>query len=167
MPVGFKNGTDGNLKIAVDAVGASIHPHHFLSLTKDGRSAIFSTTGNEDGHVILRGGKEPNFDAQAVDKAGSLMVNAGLSPRLMVDCSHANSGKDPERQPDVVESVCEQLGGGEDRVMGVMIESHLVAGKQSLGAELTYGQSITDACINWEDTVICLNQLAESVQKRG
>ncbi|MCH1478456.1 MAG: 3-deoxy-7-phosphoheptulonate synthase [Arenicellales bacterium] len=167
-PVGFKNGTDGNLKIAVDAVGASIHPHHFLSLTKDGRSAIFSTTGNEDGHVILRGGKEPNFDAQAVDKAGSLMVKAGLSARLMVDCSHANSGKDPERQPSVVESVCEQLGAGENRVMGVMIESHLIGGRQDIveGQSLTYGQSITDACIGWDATIPLLETLAAGVRSR-
>ncbi|MBT4108156.1 MAG: 3-deoxy-7-phosphoheptulonate synthase [Proteobacteria bacterium] len=167
-PVGFKNGTDGNLKIAVDAVGASIHPHHFLSLTKDGRSAIFSTTGNEDGHVILRGGKEPNFDAQAVDKAGSLMVKAGLSARLMVDCSHANSGKDPERQSDVVRSVCEQLGAGEDRVMGVMIESHLISGRQDIveGQSLTYGQSITDACIGWDATTQLLETLAAGVRSR-
>lgn len=167
-PVGFKNGTDGNLKIAVDAVGASIHPHHFLSLTKDGRSAIFSTTGNEDGHVILRGGKEPNFDSQAVDKAGSLMVKAGLSARLMVDCSHANSGKDPERQPSVVESVCEQLGAGEDRVMGVMIESHLIGGRQDIveGQSLTYGQSITDACIGWDATTQLLETLAAGVRSR-
>lgn len=167
-PVGFKNGTDGNLKIAVDAVGASIHPHHFLSQTKDGRSAIFSTTGNEDGHVILRGGKEPNFGAEAVEKAGSLMVKAGLSARLMVDCSHANSGKDPERQPSVVESVCEQLGAGEDRVMGVMIESHLIGGRQDIveGQSLTYGQSITDACIGWDATTQLLETLASGVRLR-
>ncbi len=110
-PVGFKNGTDGNLKIAVDAVGAAQHPHHFLTITKNGNSAILTTAGNEDGHVILRGGREPNYDATSIASAASLMTDAGLAPRLLVDCSHANSGKDPQRQPQVIDSVCEQLVG--------------------------------------------------------
>lgn len=167
-PVGFKNGTDGNLKIAVDAVGAAQHPHHFLTITKNGNSAILTTAGNEDSHVILRGGSEPNYDAQSIASAASLMSNAGLAPRLLVDCSHANSGKDPQRQPQVIRSVCEQLEGGERRLMGVMIESHLVGGRQDIvpGQALTYGQSITDSCIAWDETAPLIAQLADAVRKR-
>tara|TARA_Y100001960_G_scaffold327591_1_gene414380 strand:- start:821 stop:1888 length:1068 start_codon:yes stop_codon:yes gene_type:complete len=167
-PVGFKNGTDGNLKIAVDAVGAARHAHHFLTLTKDGRSAIFTTSGNEDGHVILRGGNKPNFDAESINLAASLMGKAGLTPRLMVDCSHANSGKDPQRQPAVVDAISAQLESGERRLMGVMIESHLVGGRQDIvsGEPLTYGQSITDSCIAWEETVPLIARLAEAVRRR-
>ncbi|MBR41627.1 MAG: 3-deoxy-7-phosphoheptulonate synthase [Acidiferrobacter sp.] len=167
-PVGFKNGTDGNLKIAVDAVGAAQHPHHFLTITKNGNSAILTTAGNEDGHVILRGGREPNYDATSIASAASLMTDAGLAPRLLVDCSHANSGKDPQRQPQVIDSVCEQLVGGERRLMGVMIESHLVGGRQDIvpGQALTYGQSITDSCIAWDETTPLITQLAEAVRRR-
>ena len=167
-PVGFKNGTDGNLKIAVDAVGAAQHPHHFLTITKNGNSAILTTAGNEDGHVILRGGSEPNYDAQSIASAASLMSDAGLTPRLLVDCSHANSGKDPQRQPQVIRSVCEQLEGGERRLMGVMIESHLVGGRQDIvpGQALTYGQSVTDGCIAWDETAPLIAQLADAVRKR-
>ena len=167
-PVGFKNGTDGNLKIAVDAVGAARHAHHFLTLTKNGHSAIFTTSGNEDGHVILRGGSEPNFDAKSISLAASLMSDAGLTPRLMVDCNHANSGKDPKRQPMVVDAICSQLHAGERRLMGVMIESHLVGGRQDIvsGEPLIYGQSITDSCIGWEETVPLISQLADAVRKR-
>ena len=167
-PVGFKNGTDGNLKIAVDAVGAAQHPHHFLTLTKDGHSAIFTTSGNEDSHVILRGGSEPNYDAKSIALAASLMDKAGLTPRLMVDCSHANSGKDPQRQQTVVDSICAQLEGGERRLMGAMIESHLIGGRQDTvsGQPLTYGQSITDSCIAWEETVPLITRLAEAVRGR-
>ena len=167
-PVGFKNGTDGNLKIAVDAVGAAIHPHHFLSLTKEGHSAIFATAGNQDGHLILRGGKEPNYDAQSIEQAAALMTKAGLAPRLMVDCSHANSGKDPQRQPAVIDAICAQLADGERRLMGVMIESHLTGGRQDIvaGKPLVYGQSITDACISWDETVPLLERLAQAVRNR-
>jgi 3-deoxy-7-phosphoheptulonate synthase len=167
-PVGFKNGTDGNLKIAVDAVGAAQHPHHFLTLTKEGRSAIYATAGNDDGHVILRGGIEPNYDSQSLDRAATLMSKAGIPTRLMVDCSHANSDKDPQRQPQVVGAVCDQLAAGERRLMGVMIESHLQSGRQDIipGETLTYGQSITDACIGWEDTLPLLSRLAEAVRDR-
>ena len=167
-PVGFKNGTDGNLKIAVDAVGAAQHPHHFLTLTKEGRSAIYATAGNDDGHVILRGGIEPNYDSQSLDQAAALMSKAGIPTRLMVDCSHANSNKDPQRQLEVVGAVCDQLAAGERRLMGVMIESHLQSGRQDIVPDetLTYGQSITDACIGWEDTLPLLSHLAEAVRGR-
>ena len=167
-PVGFKNGTDGNLKIAVDAVGAAQHPHHFLTLTKEGRSAIYATAGNDDGHVILRGGIEPNYDSLSLDRAAPLMSKAGIPTRLMVDCSHANSDKDPQRQPQVVGAVCDQLAAGERRLMGVMSESHLQSGRQDIipGETLTYGQSITDACIGWEDTLPLLSRLAEAVRDR-
>jgi 3-deoxy-7-phosphoheptulonate synthase len=167
-PVGFKNGTDGNLKIAVDAVGAAQHPHHFLTLAKNGHSAIFTTGGNDDGHLILRGGTEPNYDAQSVGRAADLMSAAGLAPRLMIDFSHANSGKDPTRQYQVAEDVCCQLAGGERRVIGAMIESHLAAGHQQImpGQPLTYGQSITDACIGWDDTEGLLQRLANAVSER-
>ena len=166
-PIGFKNSTYGDVQVAADAVKSAQHPHIFLSVMKSGKSAIFSTSGNEDCHVILRGGKTPNFDAASVQQAGKLLADGNLNDRLMVDMSHANSAKDHMRQLDVCKNLSEQIATGEERVMGVMIESHLVAGKQSLGADLTYGQSITDACIGWDDTVNCLDQLAEAVIKRS
>jgi 3-deoxy-7-phosphoheptulonate synthase len=167
-PVGFKNGTDGNLKIAVDAIRASQVPHHFLSVTKAGHSAIVHTTGNEDTHIILRGGKAPNYDAAAVEVASAELSKAGLAARVMIDCSHANSQKDYRRQLAVGANITEQIANGEDRIFGVMIESHLKAGRQDLapGKELTYGQSITDACIGWEETEGLLRELAEAVCKR-
>ncbi len=167
-PVGFKNGTDGNVKIAIDAIKAAGQPHHFLSVTKGGHSAIVSTNGNEDCHVILRGGKAPNHDAASVDAACQEMARAGLAQRLMVDASHANSQRVPERQVTVCESVAAQLAGGEERVVGVMIEGNLVAGRQDLkpGREPTYGQSITDACLGWEDSVRALAVLADGVRAR-
>ena len=167
-PVGFKNGTDGNVKIAVDAVGAASHPHHFLAVTKDGRSAIAATAGNPDCHVILRGGKTPNFDAAHVEAASSALAKAGLPGRLMIDASHANSGKNPDNQPAVIEDIALQMEAGESRIIGVMIESHLVAGQQNLvpGQPLVYGQSITDGCIGWEQTVTLLTRLARAVRKR-
>jgi 3-deoxy-7-phosphoheptulonate synthase len=167
-PVGFKNGTDGNLKIAVDAIRTSHHPHCFLSVTKAGHSAIVHTTGNDDCHVILRGGKKPNYDAASVDAASKQLASAGLAQRLMIDLSHSNSEKDFKRQVNVCHAVAEQIAGGDDRIMGVMIESHLKEGRQDLlpGKELAYGQSITDACIGWEDTVQLLDELAESVRGR-
>lgn len=166
-PVGFKNGTDGNLKIAVDAVRTSQHPHHFLSVTKGGHSAIVSTLGNEDTHVILRGGTiKANYDAQSVDAACKELAAAGLAQRLMVDFSHANSQKQFERQVDVGHDIARQLSSGERRIFGVMAESHLKSGRQDLvpGKALEYGVSITDGCIGWDETVPVLEALAEGVR---
>ncbi|MCK5499394.1 MAG: 3-deoxy-7-phosphoheptulonate synthase AroG [Gammaproteobacteria bacterium] len=167
-PVGFKNGTDGTTKIAVDAIGAALCPHHFLSLRKEGNSGIFSTTGNPDCHIILRGGKEPNYDAASVNKVSAELEKAGLPANIMIDFSHANSNKQYEKQMDVGTDVCNQLAAGDNRIFGVMIESHLIAGRQDIvvGKKLTYGQSITDACLGWEDTEILIDQLAKAVQKR-
>jgi 3-deoxy-7-phosphoheptulonate synthase len=167
-PVGFKNGTDGNVKIAVDAVGAASHPHHFLAVTKEGQATVAATAGNPDGHVILRGGKTPNYGAQDVVAACKLLEQSGLPARLMIDASHANSSKRPENQPRVVDDVAAQLEGGERRVVGVMVESHLVAGRQDLvpGKPLVYGQSITDGCIDWPASVGCLERLAAAVRLR-
>ncbi|HET9217378.1 MAG TPA: 3-deoxy-7-phosphoheptulonate synthase AroG [Terriglobia bacterium] len=167
-PVGFKNGTDGNLKIAVDAIRTSQHPHCFLSVTKEGHSAIVHTTGNEDCHVILRGGKKPNYDAASVELASKQLSAAGLAKRLMIDMSHSNSEKDFKKQILVGHAVAEQIAAGDDRIMGVMIESHLKEGRQDLlpGKELCYGMSITDACIGWEDTVATLEELAGAVRTR-
>jgi len=167
-PVGFKNGTDGNVRIAIDAIRAAQSPHHFLSVTKAGHSAIVSTTGNEDCHVILRGGKEPNYDAAHVDAAAKEIASAALAARLMIDFSHANSNKDFKRQIDVAKDVAGQLAGGDDRVVGVMVESHLVEGRQNLVPDtpLEYGKSITDACLGWEDSVAVLEILAQGVRAR-
>jgi 3-deoxy-7-phosphoheptulonate synthase len=167
-PVGFKNGTDGNVKIAVDAIKAASQPHHFLSVTKGGHSAIVSTAGNEDCHVILRGGTTPNYDAPSVDAACSAIGKAGLAARLMIDASHANSSKKHENQIPVCADIGRQIAGGDERIVGVMVESHLVAGRQDLqdGCTLTYGQSITDACIGWDESVGVLEGLAESVKER-
>ncbi len=167
-PVGFKNGTDGNVRIAVDAIKAAMQPHHFLSVTKAGHSAIVSTRGNEDCHVILRGGARPNFDAASVEAACAELAKAGLAQRLMIDASHANSSKDPQRQVDVCADIGRQLAGGEARIIGVMIESHLVAGRQDLvpGRPLTYGQSITDGCLGWESSLECLQSLAQGARER-
>ena len=163
-PVGFKNGTDGNLKIAIDAIGAASHPHHFLSVTKAGHSAIVHTAGNPDCHVILRGGKEPNYSAEHVRDAVAQLTKAGVSPRLMVDCSHANSRKDYTRQMEVARDVAAQIRNGEQNIMGVMVESHLVEGRQDKPE--TYGQSITDACIGWDTTEEMLALLADAVRNR-
>ena len=167
-PVGFKNGTDGNLKIAVDAIRTSQHPHCFLSVTKAGHSAIVLTTGNEDCHVILRGGKKPNYDASSVEIASKQLSSAGLAKRLMIDASHSNSEKDFKRQMVVSHAIAEQIDAGDNRIMGVMIESHLKEGRQDLSPDkdLCYGQSITDACIGWEDTVVLLEELAQAVRSR-
>ncbi|KKB07228.1 3-deoxy-7-phosphoheptulonate synthase [Devosia chinhatensis] len=167
-PVGFKNGTDGNVKIALDAVLSAAHPHHFLAVTKDGRSAIAATTGNEDGHIILRGGKTTNYDAASVDAAAQAAVNAGLNAAIMIDASHANSSKKPENQPLVLADIGGQVAAGDKRIIGVMVESNLEAGRQDLvpGTPLKYGQSITDGCIDWDSTVTTLTALAEAVEKR-
>jgi 3-deoxy-7-phosphoheptulonate synthase len=167
-PVGFKNGTGGDLTIAVDAVRAARHPHIFLSPTKSGRSAIFSSVGNLDAHVILRGGPAPNYDEATVQKVIDVLAAAELPPRLMIDCSHANSGKRPGRQGEVAEDVARRIAHGDRAVMGVMVESHLVAGRQDVapGVPLRFGQSITDACIGWEDSLALLNGLADAVRRR-
>lgn len=168
-PVGFKNATDGTIAIANDAINAAMRPHHFLSVTSAGHSAIFSTTGNEDAHIILRGGSDgPNYDAVSVDHVANSMQNANLKANIMIDLSHANSLKQCQRQLVVAEDVAEQIAGGDKRIMGVMIESHLKSGRQDIvpGQALVYGQSITDGCIDWDDTVIVLNNLARAVQKR-
>jgi 3-deoxy-7-phosphoheptulonate synthase len=167
-PVGFKNGTDGNVRIAVDAIKAAQAPHHFLSVTKAGHSAIVTTRGNEDCHAILRGGKSTNFDADSVEAACRDLAAAGVPPKIMIDCSHANSRKQHMLQIEVAEDVAAQMAGGEDRIVGVMVESHLKDGRQDLvpGKELEYGKSITDACIGWEDSVSVLDKLAEGVRAR-
>ena len=167
-PVGFKNGTDGNVRIAVDAVRSASQPHHFMAVTKDGLSAIASTTGNEDCHIILRGGKAPNYDADSVDAACAEVAKAGLSPAVMIDASHANSSKKPENQPKVVDDIAGQVAAGDNRIIGVMIESNLVAGRQDQvpGQPLVYGQSITDGCIGWDTTVAVLDRLAAAVEER-
>lgn len=168
-PIGFKNSTDGTIKIAIDAIGAAMSPHHFLSLTKSGHSAIFSTTGNEDVHIILRGGNgHPNYDAVSVEQVAEGLTKANLKPNIMIDFSHANSLKQCQRQLIVGEDVAGQIANGDHRIMGVMIESHLKAGRQDVidGQPLTYGQSITDACLSWEDTLPLLENLATAVQKR-
>ncbi len=167
-PVGFKNGTDGNIKIAVDAVQTASQAHHFLAVTKQGRSAIATTAGNTDCHLILRGGKSPNYDAPSVDAACKAIAAAGLSTCVMIDASHGNSSKRPENQPLVADAIARQIEAGDRRIGGVMIESHLLAGRQELvpGKPLTYGQSITDGCIDWETSVRVLERLADAVAKR-
>jgi len=167
-PVGFKNGTDGNVRIALDAVKSASQPHHFLAVTKDGRSAIASTSGNDDCHIILRGGKVPNFGAESVESAAAEATKAGIAPAIMVDASHANSSKKPENQPLVLADVGAQVAAGDRRIIGVMAESNLVAGRQDLvpGVPLTYGQSITDGCIGWDTTAAALEGLAEAVAAR-
>lgn len=171
FPVGFKNGTDGSLGVAIDAIGAVKHPHHFLSVTKPGVVAIVGTTGNEDCFVILRGGtKGTNYDAESIKEAKASLEKKGMRQSLMVDCSHGNSNKDHNNQPKVAASIAEQLANGEEAIMGVMIESNINEGNQKVPAEgkagLKYGVSITDACINWETTEAVLAQLAEGVKKR-
>ena len=166
-PVGFKNGTSGNVQIAVDAICSAQNPHHFLSVTKEGTSAIFKTTGNRDCHVILRGGTHTNYDAASIDSASELLQKANLAPRIMIDASHANSRKKHSRQRYVCRDVCSQLSDGDQRIMGVMIESNLVEGNQSLtDGNLVRGKSITDACIGWDETVVILQDLSDAVVAR-
>ena len=167
-PVGFKNGTDGNVRIAVEAVQAAAQPHHFMAVTKAGHTAIAATRGNADCHVILRGGAEPNFDAASVDAACNAIERAGLRAQVMIDASHANSRKNPANQPAVVDAIAAQLGAGERRIVGAMIESHLVGGRQDIvaGTPLVYGQSITDGCIDWDTSVGVLDRLAQAVRAR-
>jgi 3-deoxy-7-phosphoheptulonate synthase len=167
-PIGFKSGTDGNLQIALDAVAAASQPHHFPAVTKDGRAAIASTTGNEDCHIVLRGGRTPNYDAKSVDATSMEAARRGLQPNVMIDSSHANSGKNPDNQPAVVRSIADQVAVGDRRIIGVMIESNLVGGRQELtpGRDLVFGQSITDGCIDWKTSVTALETLAQAVRAR-
>jgi 3-deoxy-7-phosphoheptulonate synthase len=167
-PVGFKNGTDGDVQVAVDAILAARQQHHFLSVHKNGQVAIVSTRGNDDCHIILRGGRAPNYDAAGVNGAAAVLAAAGLPERLMIDVSHANSGKQFRRQKEVAAAVGAQLAAGDRRIVGVMVESNLVEGRQDLvpGKPPAYGQSITDACLGWEDSVALLEALAEAVRQR-
>jgi 3-deoxy-7-phosphoheptulonate synthase len=171
-PIGFKNGTDGNIKIASDAIQSAARPHHFLGVHKNGQVAIVATTGNRDCHVILRGGKQPNYDAASVAAAVTELQAAKLTPRLMIDCSHANSSKQYQRQVDVAKDIASQISAGSQHIFGVMVESHLKAGAQKFvtgvddPAKLTYGQSITDACIGWDDSVDVLQVLSDAVKTR-
>lgn len=167
-PVGFKNGTDGGVRVAIDAIKTAGSPHRFLSVTKDGESAIIVTSGNDDCHVILRGGKVPNYSAQHVNEVGEQLDAADLLAKIMIDCSHANSQKQYEQQINVAEDIAAQISSGDQRIAGVMVESHLNGGKQTHtpGCELTYGQSITDGCLGWEETVPLLEGLAEAVRQR-
>lgn len=162
-PVGFKNGTDGNVQVAIDGIQAAAASHHFLSVTKFGNAAIIKTAGNPYCHTILRGGAEPNYDSPQVRKTRTALAAAGLPERIMIDCSHANSNKDYRRQPLVIDSICQQLLDGESAIFATMIESHINEGKQTLSdAPLAYGVSITDGCIGWADTVIQLEKLASA-----
>jgi 3-deoxy-7-phosphoheptulonate synthase len=168
-PVGFKNATDGGTSIAVDAIKSSMNPHHFLSVTKEGHSAIFSTAGNPDVHMILRGGNDrPNYDAVSVNQTGCSMIDSGLKANIMIDLSHANSLKQCHRQSIVAKNVAGQIATGEHRIIGIMVESYLKSGRQDLveGKALVYGQSITDACIDWDETVLILKNLATAIQQR-
>ena len=167
-PIGFKNGTDGGVKIATDGIRAAQVPHHFLSVTKSGNTAIVATTGNEDCHIVLRGGRKPNFDAASVADAAKALADAGLAQRLMIDFSHANSSKDPAKQVAVGVDVAAQIAAGDERIFGIMVESHLKAGRQDLvpGKPLVYGQSITDGCLGWEESLQLMNALSDAVAKR-
>ena len=166
--VGFKNGTDGSIKVAVDALRAAAAPHAFMGMTKTGQAAIFETVGNEDCHIILRGGKHPNYDAASVEAAAKELAHAGLAPHLMVDFSHANASKRYEKQMEVGADVARQMAQGDERIVGVMVESHINAGRQDLvpGKPLAYGVSITDPCLGWDDTTALLDTLADGVRKR-
>ena len=167
-PVGFKNSTDGNITVAAEAALSASRPHHFMAVTKGGRSAVAATSGNPDCHIILRGGKTPNYDAGSVEAAGAIVARVGVNPAIMIDASHANSGKQPEKQPLVVEAVSAQIEAGEQRIIGLMVESNLLGGRQDLiaGTPLIYGRSITDACLDWEKTVGVLERLACAVEGR-
>ena len=165
-PIGIKNGTTGALKPAIDGIQAANHPHVFFSNTKDGRVSIYKTSGNSDSHIILRGGKEPNFSSDAIQQTLAALVEADVNDSIMVDASHGNSQKQFKKQIDVVKNLAEQISLGNQSLRGLMLESHLVEGNQSITETLTYGQSITDACMNLDDTLNCLNIISEAVQKR-
>ena len=167
-PVGFKNTTEGEVKVAIDAIKSSKNSHIFLSVTKEGKSAVFSSSGNEDCHIVLRGGKKPNYYSKNIKEAGDLLKKAGLRESIMIDMSHGNSKKQYKKQLEVCDDICKQISSGEKRISGVMIESNLVEGNQSPGPKkgLIYGKSITDACISWKDTQTCLKNLSLAVKKR-
>ena len=165
-PIGIKNGTTGALKPAIDGIQAANHPHVFFSNTKDGRVSIYKTSGNSDSHIILRGGKEPNFSSEAINQTLAALVEADVNDSIMVDASHGNSQKQFKKQIDVVNDIASQISEGNQSLRGLMLESHLVEGNQSITDNLTYGQSITDACMNWDDTLNCLQVISEAVQKR-
>ncbi len=167
-PIGFKNSTNGSIQVAADAIGSAINPHKFLSVTKEGKAAVFASSGNKDSHIILRGGTQPNYKSSDINAASEVLRSSGLSETIMVDMSHGNSSKQHKKQLEVCKDISNQIAGGEERITGVMIESNIEEGNQSVKNkdDLIYGKSITDACIDWEDTKSCLNQLAESVQKR-
>jgi len=167
-PVGFKNGTDGTTQIAVDAIRAASHPHHFLSMRKEGNSAIFTTNGNEDCHIILRGGNKPNYDSESINRVAGELEKAKLPLRIMVDFSHANSSKQFKKQIEVGQNIAEQIAHGEQRIFGVMIESNLEEGRQDIipDSKLVYGQSVTDSCLGWDDTTDLIRKLAEAVEAR-
>jgi 3-deoxy-7-phosphoheptulonate synthase len=165
-PVGIKNGTDGNLKAAIDGIQAANHSHVFLGATKEADIAMLKTAGNNDSHIILRGGKEPNFDSDSVASTLSALKEAEINESIMIDASHGNSQKQFKKQVSVIDSISQQIESGNKNISGVMIESHLVEGNQKISDSLTYGQSITDACIGWDDTVTCLEKLSNAVKKR-
>ena len=165
-PVGIKNGTTGALKPAIDGIQAANHPHVFFSNTKDGRVSIYKTSGNSDAHIILRGGKEPNFSSDSIQQTLTALTEADVNDSIMVDASHGNSQKQFKKQIDVVENLAAQIAEGNNSLRGLMLESHLVEGNQSITDNLVYGQSITDACMNWDDTLNCLKLISEAVQKR-
>ena len=165
-PIGIKNGTTGALKPAIDGIQAANHPHVFFSNTKDGRVSIYKTSGNSDAHIILRGGKEPNFSSDSIQQTLTALTEADVNDSIMVDASHGNSQKQFKKQIDVVENLAAQIAEGNNSLRGLMLESHLVEGNQSITDNLVYGQSITDACMNWDDTLNCLKLISEAVQKR-
>ena len=165
-PIGIKNGTTGALKPAIDVIQAANHPHVFFSNTKDGRVSIYKTSGNSDAHIILRGGKEPNFNPDAIQQTLTALTEADVNDSIMVDASHGNSQKQFKKQIDVVENLAEQISDGNNSLRGLMLESHLVEGNQSITDNLVYGQSITDACMNWDDTLNCLQLISKAVQER-
>ena len=167
-PVGFKNSTNGNVQVAADAVASALNPHKFLSVTKEGKAAVFSSSGNKDCHIILRGGFFPNYKSEDIESVSHVLKSSGLIETIMVDMSHGNSSKQHKKQLEVCSDISNQIASGEHRITGVMIESNIEEGNQSAEDKnnLVYGKSITDACINWEDTVVCLNQLSEAVLKR-
>ena len=165
-PVGIKNGTDGSLKAAIDGIQAANHSHVFLGATKEADIAMLKTAGNNDSHIILRGGKEPNYDANSVNETLTALREAEVNESIMIDASHGNSQKQFKRQLPVVESISQQISGGNNNIKGVMIESHLVEGNQKISESLTYGQSVTDGCVGWEDTLLCLQNLSDAVNNR-
>ena len=168
-PIGFKNATNGGIQVAADAIGSALHPHKFLSVTKEGKAAIFSSSGNKDCHVILRGGKDPNYEEEFIDQTSEILKSNSLEDSIMVDMSHGNSSKQHKKQIEVCDNIASQIKSGETRITGVMIESNIEEGNQKADDldNLTYGQSITDACINWQDTKDCLHKLADSVRIRN